>query len=64
MSPYSEAIKLLMNNDPERAIMIIRSVQRDLERKRDEELFIQEQAKLSEYKKPTDFIPRHGWEAA
>jgi hypothetical protein len=64
MSPYSEAIKLLMNNDPERAIMVIRSVQRDLEQQRDEQLFLQEQAKLSEFNKTTDFIPAHGWEAA
>jgi hypothetical protein len=62
MSPYSEAIKLLMVNQPERAIMVIRAVQRDLEieaQKQSEELEF-----LAEYAKATDFIPAHGWEAA
>lgn len=62
MSPYSEAIKLLMENQPERAIMVIRAVQRDLEKEAQRQR--EEQEFLAEYAKATDFIPGHGWEAA
>jgi hypothetical protein len=62
MSPYSEAIKLLMENQPERAIMVIRAVQLDIEKEAQRQR--EEQAFLAEYAKATDFIPAHGWEAA